>query len=198
MPGILASGGSFDGVVKLWDIRCPDSTSSMRPKATPYGVLPDPTIAGANPARRARSINALCEQTSNGDLYVLSGDSKIHILRPSAAKESLVDPTDAILGQKFVHPDLVTRSFYIRMSLSPDGRYLACGSSHAGVMAWDTTQVGTCTSDIVASRLRIPAYGDHSPEVIGVDWAKDAVSPTRGRVTYLFVSANSCAAGGFV
>lgn len=143
--------------------------SAQRPKATAAGELPDPTVSGANPSRRPRSVNALCEDPRTGDLYALCGDSQVHVLRPSAA--SAADPLEAILPHKYAHPDLLTRSFYIRMSISSDGRYLACGSSHAGVMTWDTNHARHSTS-VCASRLAIAS----NPEVIAVDWGKDMVS----------------------
>ncbi|CAK9784097.1 WD40 repeat-like protein [Cutaneotrichosporon oleaginosum] len=171
MPGILASGGSFDGVVKLWDVRMPAPVSSQRPKATAAGELPDPTVTGENPSRRPRSVNALCEDPRTGDLYTLCGDSQIHVLRPSAAQAD--NPLEAIMPYKYAHPDLLTRSFYIRMSISSDGRYLACGSSHAGVMTWDT-DYARHTSTICATRLAVPSVP--TPEVIAVDWGKDMLS----------------------
>jgi denticleless len=121
-------------------------------------------------------VNALCEQPTNGDLYALCGDSKIHVLRPAAAKQAMADPADAILPQKFVHSDLLINAFYIRMSLSPDSKYLACGSQSGGVMAWDTS---VASPEVVATRLRIPSLGpnvDDMPDVVAVDWAKDMVS----------------------
>ncbi|KAL1408905.1 multisubstrate pseudouridine synthase 7 [Vanrija albida] len=188
MPGILASGGSFDGIVKLWDIRCPDPSSGSRPKATPYGVLPDPTILG-NPSRRSRSVNALCESPITGDLYALCGDSQIHVLRPSAAKADS-DPLEAILPKKFVHPDLLTRSFYIRMSLSADGKYLACGSSHAGVMVWDT---GSGNTTVTGSRLPFPKQHSSSqePEAIAVDWGRDILAASSDDCTTRLWRSNS-------
>lgn len=118
-------------------------------------------------------MNALCEDPRTGDLYALCGDSQIHALRPSAVHVG--DPLEAILPYKYAHPDLLTRSFYIRMSLSSDGRYLACGSSHAGVMTWDTEH-SKRTPLIYASRLAIPpASSASNPEVIAVDWGRDMV-----------------------
>lgn len=158
-------------VVKLWDIRLPGTTTSQRPKASPVGQLPDPTVCGLNPSRRPRSVNALCEDARTGDLYALCGDSQIHVLRPSAVHTESI--SEAILPYKYAHPDLLTRSFYIRMSLSSDGRYLACGSSHAGVMTWDTSHAKGTPSSILASRLPIPS--ESNPEVIAVDWGRDMV-----------------------
>ncbi|EJT49021.1 pseudouridine synthase [Trichosporon asahii var. asahii CBS 2479] len=175
-PGILASGGSYDGIVKLWDIRCPEPTTALRFKSAPYGSLPDPTVAGGNPSRRPRSVNALCEQPSTGDLFVLCGDSKVHVLRPSWAKATSSDRSEAILPQKFVHPMLVTRSFYIRMALSPDGRRLACGSSTGGVMMWDVDRYPQNGEQTEATRLEIPHTTPEAPEVIALDWGKDMIA----------------------
>lgn len=162
-------------VVKLWDIRVPSSGSNSRAKCTPYAVLPDPTMAGDNPSRRPRSVNALCENPTTGDLYTLCADSQVHVLRPAGARGSC-DQAEAIMPQKYVHPDLLMRSFYIRMSLSPDGRYLACGSSHAGVMTWDTMSGTHNRPRVQAVRFSLPMTASSTtPEVIAVDWAKDIV-----------------------
>lgn len=167
-------------VVKLWDIRAPGSYSNSRPRSAPFGVLPDPTITGDRPSRRPRSVNALCESPTTGDLYALCGDSQIHVLRPSASSHtSSKRVAEAILPRKYVHPDLLTRSFYIRMSLSPDGRYLACGSSHAGVMTWDTLSDSEAHNRVHATRFLLPSPQNSlpsTPEVIAVDWGKDVVS----------------------
>lgn len=167
---------NLHSVVKLWDVRCPEPTSSARTKSTLYGVLPDPTIAGGKPSRRPRSINALCEEPSTGDLFALCGDSKIHVLRPSAAKAADAERSEAILPRRFVHPQLAARSFYIRMAMSPDGRHLACGSSSGGVMMWDVHGQPQSDGDVEATRLQIPHSSAESPEVIAVDWGKDMIA----------------------
>lgn len=149
---------------------------SLRTKSTLYGSLPDPTIAGGNPSRRPRSVNALCEQPSTGDLYVLCGDSKVHVLRPSCARAPMSDQSEAILPRKFVHPKLATRSFYIRMALSPDGRHLACGSSTGGVMMWDVNRKPESGEEVEARRLEILHTSTEAPEVIALDWGRDMIA----------------------
>lgn len=80
------------------------------------------------------------------------------------------------MPQKFVHPDQVMRSFYIRMSMSPDGRYLACGSSHAGVTTWDTLSGPQSQRRVLPTHFPVPSIYSHAtPEVIAVDWGKDIV-----------------------
>lgn len=165
---------AYISVVKLWDIRSPEATSAMRTRCTPLGVLPDPTVRGENPSRRPRSVNALCEQPSTGDLFVLCGDSKIHVLRPSAARAPVSHSEEAVLPRRFVHPNLVARSFYIRMAISPDGQYLSCGSSSGAVMLWDVGQ--HARGDVEARRMDIPRTVSDTPEVIALDWGKDMIA----------------------
>lgn len=119
-------------------------------------------------------MNALCEQPLNGDIYALCGDSNVHVLRPAAAKQADCDPRQAILPQTFTHPDPLI-NFYIRMSLSPDCKYLACGSSSGGVMTWDTRSAQAAATPV---RVQVP-NDPNQPEFVAVDWAKDMVSTTR-------------------
>ncbi|KAK6904991.1 hypothetical protein I203_105810 [Kwoniella mangroviensis CBS 8507] len=183
MPGILASGGSFDGIVKLWDLRFPAPTTRSpepRPSCTAIGSLPDPTVYGTIPSRRARSINALCESPTTGDLYALCGDSKIHSLRPSSfthLTDEGSDNKEAIGCKPYTDPNLLVSSFYIRLSISPDGRYLSSGSCKGGVMSWDTHQKDGSN----ATRLALGMGGVQWPEgkereVGAVDWGKDMLA----------------------
>lgn len=202
MPGILASGGSSDGyvifisrrrvaltsnsIVKLWDLRFPASTlrsPDPRPTCTPFGELPDPTTHCTNPSRRARSINALLECPLSGDLYTLCGDSKVHVLRPSAFTSTEEPPNpEAIQPRTYTDPNLLVSSFYIRMAISPDGRYLSSGSCKGGVMTWDTKGPVDEWDEVNATRLSLGMGGVAWPEgrereVSAVDWGKDLVSP---------------------
>nr|XP_018266336.1 uncharacterized protein I303_00311 [Kwoniella dejecticola CBS 10117]OBR88494.1 hypothetical protein I303_00311 [Kwoniella dejecticola CBS 10117] len=189
MPGVLASGGSYDGIVKLWDLRFPAPTTRSpepRPSCTAMGSLPDPTVHTTAPSRRARSINALCESPTTGDLFALCGDSKIHSLRPShihsiASGESSdagqVDMGESIGIKTYTDSNLLVSSFYIRLSISSDGRYLSSGSCKGGVMTWDTKSKNTDT----ATRLSLGEGGVHWPagkerEVGAVDWGKDMLA----------------------
>ncbi|WVQ94312.1 hypothetical protein IAU59_001391 [Kwoniella sp. CBS 9459] len=187
MPGVLASGGSFDGIVKLWDLRFPAPTaraSEPRPSCTSAGSLPDPTVHGTTPSRRARSINALCESPTTGDLYALCGDSKIHSLRPSYARyadqeERHATSREAIGLRTYTDPNLLVSSFYIRLAVSPDGRYLSSGSCRGGVMTWDTRSPSG--QDDKATRLGMGMGGVVWPEgkereVCAVDWGKDMLA----------------------
>ncbi|WVO24023.1 uncharacterized protein IAS62_005383 [Cryptococcus decagattii] len=208
IPGTLASGGSFDGIIKLWDLRFPSATnrsSNPRPTCTPSGSLPDATLSGESPAKRARSINAMVESPVNGDVYALCGDSRIHVLRPSAAltrhhpawssgalnaftEEEIYD--EAVQPATYSDPSMLISNFYIRLSLSPDGRYLAAGSCKGGLMTWDTQERGqdidgrADASRTMAKKLGMgiemgmSEAGGKDREVCAVEWGKDILAAT--------------------
>ena len=176
----------MSSIVKLWDIRFPapsPRTLDPRPTCMPFGELPDPTLIGKSPSRRPRSINSLVECPVTGDLYALTGDSKIHTLRPSAytsVSNDLIHP-EAIQPGCFTDPHMLVSSFYIRLAISSDGKYLASGSCRGGIMTWDTTP--RQTGQPRATRLSMGVGGIACPdgrerEVSAVDWGKDLVGST--------------------
>jgi denticleless len=156
--------------VKLWDPRFQQKT---QPQAV--ASLPDPTaVNGARP----RGIHAMCEQPSTGDLHILTGDSKIHVVRPSLNVAG--DNSDLIQPVRYVHPELRS-NFWMGISFSPCGRYLASGSTKGGVMAWDTASrprsVRGSVNEVVATRLSLGESCDgREREVNAVDWGYDMVS----------------------
>lgn len=138
-----------------------------------------------------------------GDVYALCGDSKIHVLRPSAAlirhhpahssgafsafteEETYAE---AVQPATYSDPSMLISNFYIRLSLSPDGRYLAAGSCKGGLMTWDTQERGQDMNErrgasrTVAKKLgmgvevRMSGVGEKDREVCAVEWGKDIVS----------------------
>lgn len=188
MPGVLASGGSSDGIVKLWDLRFasgPSRSTRNRSSASPLGQLPDPTLCAPG-ARRSRSVNSLVESPLTGDLYALCGDSKVHTLRPSAyhdASTASASP-EAIRPGVYTDPALLVNSFYIRLALSPCGRYLSSGSARGGVASWavDTRETGGGGGGgSEAVRLRMGMGGSawaagREREMGAVDWGRDVLA----------------------
>lgn len=131
-----------NSIVKLWDLRFPSpSTRHPDPKPTshPSTSLPDPTLLGLRPSRRARGINNIVESPSTGDLYILTGDSSIHAIRPSACKSGHSDES-AILPELYTAPSerFNVGNFFVRMAIDPEGRYLCVGNERGSVVAWDT------------------------------------------------------------
>jgi denticleless len=167
----------MDRIVKLWDLRFPASEKKTpRPSAMAWGELPDPTTNCANPSRRARSVNALVESPTTGDLFAMCGDSKIHALRPACARSPGEErDMQAILPRTCTDPALRVSTFYLRASISPDGKHLACGSTYGGIMAWDINGKTDSKGEVKATRLEFGKRED--TEVSAIDWGYDMVCP---------------------
>ena len=122
----------------------------------------------------------MVEQPTTGDLFALTADSKVHVLRPSAAQpqgatESLAE---AIQPVTYGHPHLRS-NFWISLAFSPCGRYLASGSPKGGIMTWDTAAYSGVSrhgvQEIIGTRFGMgPGTGDR--EINAVDWGYDMVS----------------------
>lgn len=80
----------------------------------------------------------------------------------------------AILPKTYVNPNLLVSNFYLRASISPDGKHLACGSSKGGLMTWDVDGKADAKGEVRATRLSLG--GRREREVNAVDWGKDMVS----------------------
>jgi len=173
-------------IVKLWDLRFPATEKKTpKPGVVAWGELPDPTTNCANPSRRARSVNALVESPTTGDLFAMCGDSKIHALRPACARASDEEMDhQAILPRTYTDPELRVSTFYLRASISPDGKTLACGSSQGGIMAWDLNGKVDSKGEVKATRLGFGGRAD--TDVGAIDWGHDMVCPLcpRCRIQY--------------
>ena len=97
-------------------------------------------------------------------------------------------PLDAPMHTFSSPASLLSSSFYVRLSMSPDGRYLACGSSGLGygTSIFDTT---TTASRRVFGETREASavLHGHRQEVGSLDWANGAVSFRFGYVAPLRV-----------
>uniref|UniRef100_A0A0X3NXG9 Denticleless protein homolog n=2 Tax=Schistocephalus solidus TaxID=70667 RepID=A0A0X3NXG9_SCHSO len=107
----LISAGSTDGAVKIWDLR--KLSSSARRPATPKMVLPYRGIS-----RKQSGFSDLVLDSRRTRLYASCLDHTIYEY----------DLNSQSTRPMFVYAGHLTNSFYIKMTLSPDDRYLACGS----------------------------------------------------------------------
>lgn len=64
------------------------------------------------------------------------------------------------------HPNLTVRSFYVKLAISPCGRWLASGSSNGGTYIWDVNDPLTSTPVELISSTK---------EVGALDWSNDMV-----------------------
>ncbi|KAI0303171.1 WD40-repeat-containing domain protein [Russula brevipes] len=151
----LISSGSFDGLLRLWDLRqTTPSTQAKSPKkrasAQPAAMSAfDPTIVEG--ARRARGLTSLVAGTgpTHGLLFGLGVDSPSH---------------------------MNTNSFWVRLALSPDGRSLVTGSSAtdrgASAFLFDASHIAAAAPPILPDSAGVQLTGQKG-EVGGVDWAQD-------------------------
>ena len=168
-------------IVKIWDPRLHTRSSST---ASAAASLPDPTAIP--PSKRVRGVQSMVEQPSTGDLHILTADSKVHVVRPAALLSGCSGTDEAVQPVRYSHPELRS-SFWMGLSFSPCGRYLASGSSRGGVMTWDT-QLQSAKGynvagmrDVVATKIGLgdAAQGwEREREVNAVDWGYDMVSLT--------------------
>ncbi|KAK1229721.1 hypothetical protein PQX77_007215 [Marasmius sp. AFHP31] len=122
----LVSSGSSDGLLRCWDLRFTTSTKKSKAAKTKRTLALlsspiDPTTL--HNSRRPRGILSLTNGTgpTSGLIFALGADSRIHTYNASS-----LEP----LSINYTHPNLKTNSsFYLSISASPCGRFLASGSA---------------------------------------------------------------------
>ncbi|KAJ1569884.1 hypothetical protein HK096_011061 [Nowakowskiella sp. JEL0078] len=143
---ILASSGSSDGLIKYWDLRYANK-SSLRAKPDPVAqTMPMPGVV------RQHGISSIATDSDGTRLVALSRDSGIY----EYSSHSLGSPLQVLRW-----PTQRCDSFYLRVTLSPDARFVACGSSDSNIYVWE---FGGAPAPII---LQV-----HEGEVSAVTWNK--------------------------
>ncbi|KAK3846127.1 MAG: WD40-repeat-containing domain protein [Linnemannia gamsii] len=144
---IIASTGSLDGSIKYWDVR-KHGTYFKHDYPTP--LL---TSKYTPTTRRAHGMTSMALSPDGSALYALSSDNNIYMYNTTA----LGHPVERFGGSNFA-----CSSYYIKISVSPDGNYIASGSSK-DLYVWETNR----------PQKKPLIFQGHEREVTGVDWAKD-------------------------
>lgn len=177
-PHHIVSAGTFDGILHAWDIRLPSTrrkstlSKPTKPKSSSlpvYSTPTDPTSLGT--ARRARGISSMTlNPTDSTTLYALGADSLIH----KYSMGSLTAYQDsAAQSTCYSHPELAGNSFYLRLAMSPCGRWLATGRA-AGALSAGTAQGSIFLFDTAGPRREgVVLRGSQAGEVGGLDWGGD-------------------------
>ncbi|PSR73459.1 hypothetical protein PHLCEN_2v10751 [Hermanssonia centrifuga] len=184
----VISGGSYDGVLRQWDLRYLSSkryTSGQN--SVPKAITSPSLLSSADPTtykgdRRARGITSLVvgSGASAGLLFALSNDSRVHTYDMSTLEPLsgwTEDPSNDLWS--YGHENMHTNSFYVRLAMSPCGRWLASGGAANGsVYLFDVTSS--------SANRRGPAFSDgrglgvelqgQKGEVGAVDWAEGMVA----------------------
>lgn len=183
----LISGGSYDGILREWDLRYIDSKrrtkdpSRITVAKCTYISSEDPTTYDGS--RRARGITSITPGTgpSRGLLFALANDSRVHTydlasLEPLSGHTK--DPNADMWA--YGHESMRTNSFYVRAAVSPCGRWLANGAAERGsVFFFDVScserqrmQAAARRDDpsVRARQVGVELRGQKG-EVGAVDWA---------------------------
>ncbi|CAG8545623.1 7315_t:CDS:10 [Cetraspora pellucida] len=142
---LLASSGAIDGIIKYWDLRNHSNTKASQPVQL--------SINGAT-AKRPHGISALILDNNGTRLYANSTDNYIYQYDPINLGAPLT---------RFTSPTFRCSSFYIRMAISPDDRYIISGSSDKCVYMWETDFPDE--NPIVLKA--------HENEVTSLSWSRD-------------------------
>ncbi|GAA5893577.1 WD40 repeat domain-containing protein [Sporobolomyces salmoneus] len=153
---LLASAGSADSVIKVWDLR---RSHSRRVNPAFYETNEEAVTTAAT--ARPHGIASMQLAPDGKKLYALSTDSRIYAFDPL----NLTHPAPL---RTFIPPlpSLSAASFYVRCAISPDSRYLASGSADGELYLWDTEGNGT-------DAVRIKG---HEKEVSGLDWTDNGLA----------------------
>ncbi|KDE04858.1 hypothetical protein MVLG_04718 [Microbotryum lychnidis-dioicae p1A1 Lamole] len=146
---LLASSGSADSVIKVWDLR-----RSHSRRVNPASFETNEIAVSNTSSKRPHGISSLVLSPDGRALYSLGTDAVISSFKPGNLTHSYPLAT-------YQHPNLVVNSFYIRLAVSPDSRFISCGSTDNAVYAWDTC---------AAADQGVKMVG-HEKEVSCVDWS---------------------------
>jgi len=140
-----------------------------KPPPNLYSSPIDPTTLHGS--RRSRGIVKLTAGTgaTAGLVFGLGADSRIHTY-------SL--PSLETMQTGYVHEKMQTNSFYVGMSLSPCGRWLATGSGGSGTDKQGSAflfDVGDAARPWLPTQDGVQLTGQQG-EVGAVDWAEDVLA----------------------
>ncbi|GAA5944178.1 hypothetical protein JCM3775_001089 [Rhodotorula graminis] len=153
---LLASAGSADGSIKVWDLR---RSHSRRINPATFETNDDALLSTMS--ARPHGISHMTLAPDGRKLYALSTDSHVYAY-------SATNLTHAAPLATFHSPQARYSTFYIRCAVSPDSRYLATGSSSGDVFMWDTEGQGTA-----GEAVRVKG---HTREVSGLDWGHESLA----------------------
>ncbi|SCV72018.1 BQ2448_4712 [Microbotryum intermedium] len=167
---LLASSGSADSVIKVWDLR-----RSHSRRVNPASFETNEIAVSHTASKRPHGISSLVLSPDGRALYSLGTDAMyVQALKSNTGSSanslalfnrissfSSGNLTHSYPLATYYHPSLVVNSFYIRLAVSPDSRFISCGSTDNAVYAWDTC---------AAADQGVKMVG-HEKEVSCVDWS---------------------------
>ncbi|KAF8930610.1 hypothetical protein BGZ58_008126 [Dissophora ornata] len=150
---IIASTGALDGSVKYWDVR-KHGTYFKHDFPSPLDTSTYTPVT-----KRAHGMTSMALSPDGSALYAVSSDNHIYMFNTA----SLGSPVERFGGS-----DFTCSSYYIKISVSPDGNYVAAGSCK-DLYVWEVNR----------PRKKPLIFHGHEREVTGVDWARDLGNGTQ-------------------
>lgn len=160
------------------------------------GLQPDGSVAwvlGMNGSIYTYDVDSTGQFTAGAS----TDDSSVMALGANTSLKSRSQQLASYVSAPISHPSLTTKSFYPRLSVSPDGSFLASGSSSGKALVWDTNSIFKGQKTDARARwleednvdqgllrhgnvsemesLAVVLSG-HAAEVSCVDWGYDTVS----------------------
>lgn len=165
-----AVSGHMDGGLRFWDIRSGDRTMDISGSSTLNSTI---SLINTQSAltNRLRTLS-FCEGIQE------EGITSVHF-NPIDNTQVLVNSLDSSLKiidvrtgtpvHAFRHAEFTTLHGWSSSCFSPDGRYVAAGSSNNGLLfVWDTSETG--------DQLKAKLNGGQKSAVIGIDWCRGGSS----------------------
>ncbi|KAF9428906.1 hypothetical protein BGZ94_000567 [Podila epigama] len=150
---LVASTGTQDGTVKYWDVRKHGSHFKVE------NPTPVQTSTYIPTTKRAHGLASMALSPDGSSLYAVSSDNHVYMYNAF----TLGKPIRRLSGEAFS-----CSSYYIKISVSPDGDYLAAGSSK-DLYVWEVNR----------PQEKPLIFEGPEKEVSGVDWAKDIGNGTQ-------------------
>uniref|UniRef100_A0A8C5MMJ3 Denticleless E3 ubiquitin n=1 Tax=Leptobrachium leishanense TaxID=445787 RepID=A0A8C5MMJ3_9ANUR len=141
----VISAGAVDGIIKVWDLRKNYSTYKQDP--VPAKLFPYP-----GSSTRKLGYSSLVLDPTGSNLYANCTDDNIYMFNALGLR---TDPVAVFSGHQ-------NSTFYIKSSISPDGRFLLSGSSDHNAYIWQV-----CDPQAPPVTLQ-----GHSQEVTSVTWCQ--------------------------
>ncbi|KAL0949910.1 hypothetical protein HGRIS_009938 [Hohenbuehelia grisea] len=167
-PCQLMSSGSGDGILKCWDIRqCVTSKRSKAPYTLFSSALDPTTFHGS---RRPRGITSIVNghRATDGLIFALGTDSYVH----TYSAQDLAPQSHGYTDEN------MSTNFYVRLALSPCGRWLASGGAgpQATAFLYDVSNAGRPATSDGGGPVPSVKLGGQAGDINAVDWAEDVLA----------------------
>ncbi|EMR10368.1 hypothetical protein PNEG_01620 [Pneumocystis murina B123] len=146
---LLASACDANSFINIWDIRFYSQKFIKLYESKPAVSIKN---------KRDHGITSLAMPSFGSTFYGLSRDNYIYAYSSTHPEEPI---------GSFTHPQLMVKSFFVKISCSKDGQFLGCGSSNSQVIIADTASM---TEN---KNIGVALISGCEKEITGISWSYD-------------------------